>query len=92
MVKGEIPFKIWSNNNEKIDVIPFIGKGKVWTEVNNYKSEDQVGSIGLTFRYNKPILSIEIGLVDSFNTKDNSGVWNKWMLADGLFSKLTYRF
>ncbi len=92
MISGELPFNIWSKNNETIELIPFIGKGKVWTDINNSRSEDQVGSGGITFRYNKPTLSIELGLVDSFNTKNNSGTWNKWMLADGLFTKITYRF
>ena len=27
-----------------------------------------------------------------FKTKNNSGVWNDWLLGDGIFTNIRYRF
>ena len=35
---------------------------------------------------------LELGWVDSFNTDDNTGVWNDWLQGDGVFSNIRYHF
>jgi hypothetical protein len=34
----------------------------------------------------------EIGWVKQFSTENNADTWNNWLLGNGLYAKLNYRF
>jgi hypothetical protein len=36
--------------------------------------------------------AVELGWVQQFETNDNLGVWNDWVLDDGLYAKVSFRF
>ena len=71
---------------------PFVGfYGGTWkggTTVN-----DGVGSGGLLARWiGGRHWMLELGWVEQFSVADNRGFWNNWLLDNGLYSKIQYRF
>ena len=72
--------------------MPFLGAGGAHTELKAVITNDAVGAGGIIGRFVKLKVVIEVGWVDSFNTDDNTGVWNDWLLGDGVFSNIRYRF
>lgn len=92
LTSGELVWNLWENNNQSLSLVPFIGMGGVHTEVNRTVFRDTVGSGGLIGRYRNGRWVVELGWVDSFKTDDSPGIWNDWMLGNGLYSNLRYRF
>ena len=89
---GELIWTVWKNDKQQLQVIPYIGKGGVHTELAGVTFEDQVGSGGLIARYTQDRWQVELGWVNTFDTDDNPGVWNDWWLGHGVHTKLRYAF
>ncbi len=89
---GEIVWTLWQRNEQSFQLIPFIGMGGVRTTADNSVFQDTLGSGGLVGRYQNGRWVVELGWVDTFQTDDSPGVWNDWVLGNGLYSKLRYRF
>ena len=47
---------------------------------------------GLIGRYQNGRWEAELGWVDTFNSNDNPGLWNDWILGNGVYTKLRYSF
>jgi hypothetical protein len=69
-----------------------LGYGEVNTKVNNISTDDSAGSGGILLRAINSNKMYELGFYKFFNTQDNSGTWNNWMLGDGIFSSFTINF
>ena len=89
---GELIWTVWKNDKQQLQLIPYIGKGGIHTELAGLTFEDQVGSGGLIARYTKDRWQVELGWVNTFETKDNPGVWNDWWLGHGVHTKLRFAF
>ena len=89
---GELIWTLWKNDKQQLQLIPYIGKGGIQTELAGVTFEDQVGAGGLIARYTKDRWQVELGWVNTFETKDNPGLWSDWWLGHGLHTKLRYAF
>ena len=56
------------------------------------EENDYVGSGGLKMLLEKENINIELGLVEKFLTENNSGSWNNWLLSNGIYTKIVYKF
>ena len=89
---GELIWTVWKNDNQQLQLIPYVGKGGIHTEIDDVTFDDQVGSGGLIARYTHGRWQVELGWVNTFETNDNPGVWNDWWLGNGIHTKLRYAF
>ena len=89
---GELIWTVWEKDKQQLQLLPYIGKGGVHTELAGVSFEDQVGSGGLIARYTQDRWQVELGWVNTFETKDNPGTWNDWWLGNGVHTKLRYAF
>ena len=89
---GELAMTLWQKDDQSLSLIPFIGIGGVRTEVNDVLFKDTIGATGLFVRYRNGQWNAEAGWVDSFASEDSPGIWNNWILGNGLYTKLQYRF
>ena len=89
---SELVFTPWRKEDKAFQLVPFLGAGGAHTELKGVTTTDAVGAGGILGRFVKSKVVVEVGWVDSFNTDDNTGVWNDWLLGDGVFSNIRYRF
>ena len=92
LTSGELVVNIWEDNNQSLSLIPFIGMGGVRTQANRTVFRDNVGSGGLIGRYRNGSWVVELGWIDTFKTDDTPGIWNDWILGNGVYTNLRYRF
>ena len=89
----ETPFTIWRNKKSSLEVVPFFGKGGVYTTIAKENINDDVGTAGIFLRWmDGAQWIVELGWVDSIETNDNPGSWQQWTLADGLYAQASFRF
>jgi hemolysin activation/secretion protein len=94
---AELGWTFWSRRNQALQLVPFIGAGGVSTTLQSQgfsgRFYDNVGAGGVLVRWLAGQNWItEIGWVDQFSTENNANVWNNWLLGNGLYAKLNYRF
>jgi hemolysin activation/secretion protein len=94
---AELGWTFWSRRNQALQLVPFIGAGGVSTTLQGQgfsdRFYDNVGAGGVLVRWLAGQHWItEIGWVDHFSTENNADVWNNWLLGNGLYAKLNYRF
>ena len=94
---AELSWTFWSRRNQGLQLVPFIGAGGVSTTFQNQgfhdRFSDNVGAGGVFVRWLSGQHWItEIGWVKQFSTENNADVWNNWLLGNGLYAKLNYRF
>jgi len=93
LTTGELVWTFWQKDRQALQLIPFIGAGGVYTSLNAGQFNDVVGSGGLLARWLAgEHLSLELGYAQSFNTDNNEGAWDNWLLGSGLYAKASYRF
>ncbi|KZR70970.1 hypothetical protein PMIT1318_02112 [Prochlorococcus marinus str. MIT 1318] len=92
MGRGEVVFTAWQKGNQAFQIVPFFGMGGVRTEFSDLVITDTVGSGGLLGRYINGAWLMELGWADSFETNDNIGIWQDWIIGNGLYARLQYRF
>ena len=79
------------NKKYSIKLAPFFGMGVV-RKSSPISENDYVGSGGIKLLFEKDNINYELGLVEKFYTKNNSGSWNNWLLSNGIYTKIIYRF
>ncbi len=89
---GELVVNVWQKENQSVQIVPFLGIGGIRTDVENFVFTDTVGSGGLLARYINEGWMMELGWVDSFQTDDNLGLWQDWLIGNGVYAKVRYRF
>jgi hypothetical protein len=89
---GELIWSVWKNDKQQLQLIPYIGKGGIHTELSGVTFEDRVGAAGLIARYTQDRWQVELGWLNTFETDDNPGLWNDWWLGHGVHTKLRYAF
>jgi len=87
---GELVWTAWTQGDQSLQLVPFIGMGGVWNDGGRIKNT--LGSGGLMGRYRHGGFELELGWVDAFNSDDDSDDWNRWILGNGLYTKVRYSF
>ena len=83
--------EIANNTKYSLKVSPFFGMGLIHKSSPG-EENDYVGSGGIKMLLEKENINIELGLVEKFLTENNSGSWNNWLLSNGIYTKLAYKF
>ena len=90
---AELAWSFWQNGSHALQLVPFIGAGGVSSTIANTSFDDTVGSGGVLARWlANTTWAVELGWVQQFDTNDTLGVWNDWVLDDGLYAKVSFRF
>ena len=97
LATAELAWSLWQQRRQAVQLVPFIGYGTVnSTRVVQGQSigfSDGIGSGGILARW---IAStrwlLELGWVNHFSAENNPGYWNNWLLGNGLYTKVQYRF
>ncbi|MFN9610635.1 MAG: ShlB/FhaC/HecB family hemolysin secretion/activation protein [bacterium] len=88
----ELPWLLWSSQQQAVQIVPFLGAGNVWTEVPGATLSDSIGAGGLLLRWTLSNQGqVELGWVKQFQSETRP-YWDEWILGSGIYSKLTYRF
>ena len=88
----ELVWTAWSDGQQSLQLVPFIGLGGIQTNVLGFVYEDSIGTGGVIGRYVNGPWQVELGWVDTFSTDDNPGIWTNWVLGHGLHTKLRFTF
>ena len=92
LATGEVVWTPWQKDEQRFSLIPYLGIGGIHTNSSVGTLEDSIGVGGLIGRYRNGRWEAELGWVDTFNSDDNPGLWNDWILGQGLYTKLRYSF
>ena len=89
---GELSWTVWHDRRNAVAIVPFVGCGGVQTTVSNLTASDTAGAGGLLMRWlHGSDWSMELGYINQFQTSNNLGPWNNWLLSKGLYAQLKYK-
>ncbi len=90
---AELNWTFWQQGTNALQLVPFIGMGRVATKRASVRFEDTIGAGGVLVRWlHGKHWSVELGWVDQLFADNNAGIWNNWLLGSGAYGKLRYRF
>lgn len=93
LASTEAVWTFWNGKTSALQLVPFIGAGGIRTNFNGGSFGDTVGAGGVLVRWlASNNWTLELGWAQPFSTTDNLGVWNDWLLGQGLYTKVNYRF
>ena len=93
LTTAELAWTFWKQRSHALQLVPFIGAGGVSSAFPGTSFTDVVGSGGVLARWLAGLnWAFELGWVHQFETANNIGVWNDWLLDDGLYTKASFRF
>jgi hemolysin activation/secretion protein len=93
LASTEAVWTFWNGKTSALQLVPFIGAGGIRSNFNGGSFGDTVGSGGVLVRWlANNNWTLELGWAQPFSTTDNLGVWNDWLLGQGLYTKVNYRF
>ncbi|KEF41672.1 MAG: hypothetical protein ER33_09925 [Cyanobium sp. CACIAM 14] len=93
LASAEAAWTFWEDKGNTLQLVPFLGAGGVRSSFRGGSFSDTVGAGGVLVRWLAGNhWGVELGWVKPFATGDNQGAWNDWLLGQGLYSKLNYRF
>ena len=89
----ELEWSFLKFRNNKFKLVPFGGAGGITTSRLGETFSDTVGSFGILLRWqNENQLIVDLGWAYQFDTHDNAGLWNDWIIGNGIYSKVTFQF
>ena len=89
---AELAFLLWRGTRDALQLVPFIGAGKVWTEVPGATLSESAGAGGLLLRWSRGRHGeLELGWVRQFQS-GSWAYWDQWILGSGWYTKVAYRF
>ncbi|MEA5441946.1 ShlB/FhaC/HecB family hemolysin secretion/activation protein [Cyanobium gracile] len=93
LASSEAVWTFWNGKTSALQLVPFIGAGGIRTNFTGGSFGDTVGAGGVLVRWlASNNWTVELGWARPFSTNDNFGVWNDWLLGQGLYTKVNYRF
>lgn len=93
LASTEAVWTFWDSKTSALQLVPFIGAGGIRTNFSGGSFGDTVGSGGVLLRWlASNHWSVELGWAVPFSTTDNLGPWNDWLLGQGLYTRVNYRF
>jgi hypothetical protein len=88
----ELAWLLWRAPKDAIQLVPFIGAGKVWIQVPGATLTESAGATGLLLRWTRSRHGeLELGWVRQFQS-GAPAFWDQWILGSGLYTKVVYRF
>jgi len=88
----DLAWLLWRGRQDALQLVPFIGNGQVWTEVPGATISDNAGAGGLLLRWIRGRHGeLELGWVRQFQSGSRA-YWDQWMLGNGFYTKLVFRF
>jgi hemolysin activation/secretion protein len=88
----ELAWLLWRAPKDAIQLVPFIGAGKVWIQVPGATLTESAGATGLLLRWTRGRHGeLELGWVRQFQS-GAPAFWDQWILGSGLYTKVVYRF
>ena len=88
----ELAWLLWRAPKDAIQLVPFIGAGKVWIQVPGATLTENAGATGLLLRWTRGRHGeLELGWVRQFQS-GAPAFWGQWILGSGLYTKVVYRF
>ena len=88
----ELAWLLWRAPKDAIQLVPFIGAGKVWIQVPGATLTENAGATGLLLRWTRGRHGeLELGWVRQFQS-GAPAFWDQWILGSGLYTKVVYRF
>jgi len=88
----ELAWLFWRGRGDALQLVPFIGAGRVWTQVPGATLSESTGAGGLLLRWTRGRHGVlELGWVRQFQSEPGA-FWDQWMLGSGVYTKLLYRF
>ena len=89
----ELEWSFLKFRNNKFKLVPFGGAGGITTSRLGETFSDTVGSFGILLRWqHENQLIVDLGWAYQFDTHDNAGLWNDWIIGNGIYSKVTFQF
>ncbi|MCT0208740.1 ShlB/FhaC/HecB family hemolysin secretion/activation protein [Synechococcus sp. CS-1332] len=93
LASTEAVWTFWNGKTSALQLVPFMGAGGIRTNFNGGSFGDTVGAGGVLLRWlANNNWTVELGWAKPFSTTDNLGVWNDWLLGQGLYTKVNVRF
>ena len=90
---AEFSWTFWNNQHHALQLSPFLGMGGISTTRGSLTVDDTIGAGGIVLRWLQgQHWTVELGWTDQFNDGDNPGFWNDWLIGDGLYADVRYRF
>lgn len=90
---GELVWTFWQKKAQALQLVPFMGYGGINTKLQGFSFTDNVGSGGVLVRWLAgERWTLEAGWVDQFSTNNNIGPWTDWVLGQGFYGRVQYRF
>lgn len=93
LVVTEAAWTFWQDRTHSLQLVPFLGAGGIHTQLNSFNVSETLGSGGLLVRWlagNN--WAFDLGWAHQFTSGNLQGPWNNWVLDNGLYAKVHYRF
>lgn len=89
---GELSWAFWRQGAQELQVVPFLGAGRVQTALPRGVDDGSVGAGGVLLRWlSGPHWQLELGWTSQFGDRLVSAVPN-WLLDNGVTTRVSYRF
>ena len=90
--EAELSWSAWHNGQSEIQLVPFFGAGRVTTQTPGGSFSGTVGAAGLLVRWLQGRhWLMELGWVNQFESA-SVALPDDWLLNNGLYSKISFRF
>ncbi len=88
----ELSWSAWQHGQAEIQLVPFLGAGRVSSNLPEGVSSGDVGAGGVLVRWLQgQHWLLELGWVSQFGGS-SANLLQGWLLNDGLYSRISYRF
>ena len=88
----ELSWSAWQHGQSEIQLVPFLGAGRVSSNLPEGVSSGDVGAGGVLVRWLQgQHWLLELGWVSQFGGS-SANLLQGWLLNDGLYSRISYRF
>ena len=89
---AELACLLWRGTRDALQLVPFMGAGRVWTEVPGATFSESAGAGGVLLRWSRGRHGeLELGWVRQFQS-GSWAYWDQWILGSGFYTKVAYRF
>jgi len=88
---AELAWLLWRGTRDALQLVPFMGAGRVWTEVPGATFSESAGAGGVLLRWSRGRHGeLELGWVRQFQS-GSWAYWDQWILGSGFYTKVAYR-
>jgi hemolysin activation/secretion protein len=92
LASAELSWAFWTRGHQELQLVPFLGAGAVRTTLRGTSESGTLGAGGLLVRWNQGSRwLLELGWASQFGDALSSTAPN-WLIDNGFYSKLSYRF